>query len=83
MARYTRLSADERRALIVSTAVKVANKEGLGSVTYEKVARKCEIPTSKHTVKYYFSHKADLFALIVASKDATPKVKEMGKKLGY
>lgn len=83
MARYTKLTGDERRSLIVTAAVDVANKEGLAEVTYEKVARRCAVQTSKHTVKHYFPLKSRLFERIIAHKNSNNQVKSMGKKLGY
>jgi AcrR family transcriptional regulator len=68
--------------LIVSTAVAIANRNGLIAATPAAVARACSIPTAKETVHYHFRTRDDLWRAVVAAKDALPHVREQGRSIG-
>jgi DNA-binding transcriptional regulator YbjK len=49
-----KLHPDERRAVIVSAAVNLANERGLSEVTFRSVAEQCRMPCEPRTVQHYF-----------------------------
>lgn len=55
-----RLSADERRQLLIKTAVTIADKNGLAKVSHSEVAHHCIMRCSESLVKYYFPTHVDL-----------------------
>ena len=63
-----RLETTERRAVVVQAAVRIAESEGLASVTHGNVAGRCAVRTSVPTIRNYFPHKIDLWRAVL---DAT------------
>lgn len=83
MSEVRRFSPRVRRAVILDAAVSLANEDGLLGVTFDSVADRCEIDTSKHTVRKYFGTLPGLYSEIIADDNCKPEVKAAGKKLGY
>ena len=57
-----RLSADQRKGVILKAIGKLAVEIGVYGITYDNVAETCEVETSRHTVKHYFRTKQLLHA---------------------
>lgn len=75
-----RLSAEQRRNMILTAAVSQAEAEGLISVTHETVAERCPIATSSATVRHYFAIDKDLLLAVVAA--IGPQCHEEARRLG-
>lgn len=60
-----RLSPENRRAVIVTAAVKIARERGLARVTHGDVATRCVLDTSKRLVRHYFPTQVDLWNAVV------------------
>lgn len=74
-----RLEPNQRRAVIITAAVRIAREGGLVAVTHSDVAKRCVTATSKATVKHYF---VDRTALWVAVIEACPELAQQGRELG-
>jgi DNA-binding transcriptional regulator YbjK len=74
-----RLTPEQRRAVIVTSAVRVAKDVGLVNVTHSAVAKRCVTETSVHTVQHYFPIRASLWQAVV---DADCSFAEQGRGLG-
>jgi AcrR family transcriptional regulator len=71
-----RLQPENRRAVIITAAGKIASERGLHAVTHGDVAKRCVIETSKKTVQHYFPKQADLWRVLA---DQFPdQAKELG-----
>ena len=79
--RRIRLTADQRRRIILNAAVSVAERDGLGSITFESVADECSVPTKWFSVRKTFGNKDALMREVVATSD-DPHVKEQAVELG-
>lgn len=72
-----------RRKIMLAAAVAIANEKGLLAVTFDNVADRCSVDTSRHTVKYYFRTIPALYSAVVDHKDCNPEIAEKGRALGY
>lgn len=81
MQNASKLTPQERRSLIVTAAVDLANEHGLSEVTFEKVAANCRLPTTKRTVTHYFKIR-ELRLAVVADERANERVREDGRAIG-
>lgn len=52
--KQNRLPPDERRAVIITAAVEIANAKGLGALAFEDVAENCRVATTKRTIANHF-----------------------------
>lgn len=77
-----RLPKEQRRALIVSTAVMLANRADLTAVTPHNVAQHCEYSTSFMTVRRYFKTRSALWSAVVIDPRASEAVRAQGVSLG-
>lgn len=50
----TKLQPHERKAVILSAALKVANDKGLSEVTFKSIADACQFKTMPRTVAHYY-----------------------------
>ena len=74
-----RLEPNQRRAVIITAAVRVARDGCLADVTHGAVAKRCTVPTSTKTVKHYFGQRGDLWVAVV---EADASFADQGKELG-
>lgn len=82
MAPRTKLSHDVRRALIVTTAVNVANDKGLITVNYTTVAKACAYPMASRTVWSFFRTKDELWKAVVHDHRVKPAVRKAAADMG-
>lgn len=54
----------ERCDIIIEAAVKVMNDKGLIHLSHQNVADACRVETSHHTVRTYYSNRAELLTAI-------------------
>lgn len=74
-----RLPPRNRRAVIVTAAVRVAKDSGLAKVTHSAVAGRCVLPTSKSLVRHYFPTQVDLWGAVVeADTDFAEEARGLG-----
>jgi Uncharacterized protein conserved in bacteria len=78
----TKLTHDQRRAVIITAALRIAADTGIWAVAHSTVAKRCVVPTSAATVKHYFPTKSDLWRATVAA-DATGKAGRQAEELGW
>ena len=74
-----RLSIDQRRSMILSKAVEMANNEGLLKVSLLNVSMRYGFAFS--TVRYCFNRNADLWRAIVSHPSAYQTVREEGRSI--
>lgn len=74
-----RLEPDQRRAVIITAAVRIARDSGLHAVNHSTVATRCVVLTSKETVKHYFPTRGDLWRAVVG---ADGSFGDAGRELG-
>lgn len=80
MKQKVRLTANQRRTVIITAAVDVAREKGLACLTMGDVARRCSPYTSERTIYRYFPTKETLWCALVSLH---PKqFGEQGKVLG-
>ena len=77
-----RLNQDQRTRIIVNSAVRVAMKAGLASVTLESVASECLTKTSVGTVRRYFKTISELQLAVVDRHSTSDKLKTEARELG-
>lgn len=77
-----KLKKDQRIVVIETAIVRLAKSEGIVAVTHSAVAKRCAVPTSMATVRFYFATKDDLWRVAV-EQDTTGKVQEQAKELGW
>lgn len=82
MVEYVRLTPDQRRALILSTGIDIANRNGLIAATHQRIARECTVDTSLTTVRSYFPNRADLLSAIISDSRTHADIKNQGKAMG-
>lgn len=82
MGKITKLSYEQRHSVILSTAIIIANRDGLVKVTHEAVANEAYVQTSTGTVKFYFRRRADLWRAIAMHGDASQLVRNEALALG-
>lgn len=74
-----RMEPEQRLAVIVTAAVSIARESGLAAVTHAAVAKRCHIPTSAHTVRYYLGSRGSLWRAVIYADDTFV---QQGKELG-
>lgn len=77
----TKLSPEERTAVILSAAVKVANEQGLSEVTFKTTADACLMKTKPRTVAHYFKI-GDLRRAVVADERVIDEVRVAAVAMG-
>ena len=76
-----KLPPDERRAVIMTAAVTVANERGLSEVTFKTVADACGMRTTPRTVSHYFKI-GELRRATVADSRANKEVRDAAVAMG-
>ena len=71
-----RFSPEERRAIVLTAAVTVANDRGLAAVTWDAVARACTVRTSVGTAREYFKTLTALWRAVAADTRANRAVRD-------
>jgi DNA-binding transcriptional regulator YbjK len=73
------MTPEQRQAVILTAALRLARDGGLVAVTHSAVAHRCVIETSEKTVRHYHKSRAALWAAVVAA-DASfaPEGRELG-----
>ena len=74
-----RLTPDQRRAVIITAALRIARDGHLSDVTHGTVAKRCTVHTSTATVKRYFGDRAALWRAVI---DADERLALQGRELG-
>jgi len=64
------MQPNQRRAVIVTAALRLAREIGLARIMHSDVAARCVLQTSTKTVKHYFPSRESLWRAIL--DDATP-----------
>lgn len=77
-----KLTAEQRRSVILQAGVGIANEFGLTACKTLNVAAACAYETSIHSVRRYFLTKDDLWAAIARHPDASKSVRQEAKNLG-
>lgn len=77
-----KMPSENRRAMILSAAISIANRDGLAAVNFVSVARCCEVSTSPRTVRHYFGTKGNLWLCVISDGRSSPKVKHSAAKMG-
>jgi DNA-binding transcriptional regulator YbjK len=78
----TKLTHDQRRAVIITAALRLTADTGIWAVSHSTVAKRCVVPTSTATVKHYFATKADLWRVVIES-DKTGKARTEAESMGW
>lgn len=74
-----RLERNQREAVILTAAIRIARDHGLCAVNHGEVAKRCSIATSIKTVQHYFPKRASLWAAVVAKcPEFTLELEELG-----
>lgn len=74
-------SQEERRADIISAAVRIANKKGFGKINHKDVAEECLLDMNKRLLSHYFSM-ANLRKVVATDERLTLSAKDEAKRLG-
>jgi AcrR family transcriptional regulator len=74
-----RLEPDQRRAVIITAAVRIARSDGFTAISHSLVAKRCTVETSKATVKHYFPDRNSIWHAVIAE---CPEFAEQGRELG-
>lgn len=77
-----KLTNEQRRAVIVAAALRVARDSGIWAVAHGTVAKRCVVPTSTATVRHYFPTKDDLWRITIAVDD-TGEARRQAEELGW
>lgn len=80
-----KMDKEQRRAVVLDAAVKLATERGLAAVTFADVAELCEVVTSPATVRRYAKRIGDLQrAVIIRAKGtaAYTRLKNDARRLG-
>lgn len=78
----TYLGFEERRNVIITAGVKIANRNGLVAASMAHVANECSVKTSVATVRDHFRTKTDLWRAIADHPDASKAVKASADSMG-
>lgn len=81
MKNATKLPPDQRKAVIVTSGIKVANKDGLSQVCFATVAKFCTMPTTARTVAHYFKI-GELRKAIIADERTNQDVRDEAIAMG-
>lgn len=81
MKNATKLPPDQRKALILSAAIDVANDKGLSEVSFDTVSKACRMKTTPRTVAHYFLI-GDLRKAVIADMRATQEVRQEAVAMG-
>ena len=81
MKNATKLPPEQRKAIIMSAAVEVANKKGLSEVSFATVAAACKMSTTPRTVSHYFKI-GELREAVIADDRVTKEVREEAIAMG-
>ena len=76
-----KLHPDERRAVIVSAAILVANDAGLSEVTFRTVSARCAFACTPRTVQHYFKI-GELRREVVSDARANQMVRDDAAAMG-
>lgn len=76
----TKLTNEQRRAVIITAGLRIVADTGLWAVAHSTVAKRCAVPTSAPTVKHYFPTKAELWKAVIAA-DKTGKAAREASEL--
>lgn len=76
-----RLPGDQRKAMILSAAIELANERGLNAVTLEAVAEQCRVKTTSRVIRIYYSRRS-LWDAVTADPRANQMVADDGVALG-
>jgi len=78
-----RLSSEQRRAVIVTSACRIATSRGLWAVTHGSVAARCTVPTSLNTVRHYFATKDDLWRAVLVEESEHEALHQQAREMGF
>lgn len=78
----TKLTHEQRRAVIITAALRIATDTGIWAVSHSTVAKRCVVPTSASTVKHYFATKGDLWNAAIAA-DRSGAVRAAAQEMGH
>lgn len=77
-----KLPPDERKAVIITAAVEVANEKGIGELTFQNVAEACRMKTTVRTVCHYFKI-GELRQAVINDERANKMVRDDAVALGW
>lgn len=77
----TKLPRLQRRAVVLSAAVSVANRNGLSEVTFKTTAEACTMPTKARTVSSYFRI-GELRQAVISDSRSTNEVQAQAVAMG-
>jgi AcrR family transcriptional regulator len=77
-----RLTASQRRTVILNAALRVANEDGLVNLSYAKVAKRCEVATKVSTIRYHYPQKITLWQAVMECDGLSDHVHETAREIG-
>lgn len=77
-----RWPAQHREASILSTAVSIANNDGIAKVSFESVASSSPVKITARTVRHYYPKIALLWSAVAAHPKASKIVKQDAQAMG-
>lgn len=77
-----RLPSENRRAVILSSAVTLANEQGLAAVSFEAVAHGCKVKTTARNVRSYFPTVVSLWREVVLDDRSSQLVRDDAIAMG-
>ncbi len=77
-----KLPISGRQFVILQAAERIARERGMWAVTHGAVAKRCTVPTSKSTVKYYYGTKGALWDALLDNAD-DDKLRNDARRMGW
>ena len=77
-----KLPYPQRRAMIVSAAMRVAEARRLSGMSHDLVAEECSATTSTATVRRFFPRMVDLFDVVINDPRCTDETAEQARDMG-
>lgn len=78
----TKLTEEQRRAMILSSACKIVADTGLWAVNHSAVAKRCPAPTSDRTVRRIIGDKDALWSAVIAH-DTSGTAEQQARDMGW
>lgn len=77
-----KLTEEQRRAVIMTAAMRIVDDSGLWAVSHGTVAKRCTVPTSAATVRRLYPTKDDMWRACIEA-DEGGEVSRQAKEMGW